>query len=173
MELLEEGELVITQRSGLLRYRTGDRVKVDSFVGNCPTLTFLGRSGKQVDMHGEKLTEERAYKSISPLLDNCPSILLPVYESSENSYYCLMIESFTGNLKSLADKVDNALKENFHYAVARRNNQLKALQVCLMDRLNHKYTEIQMSSGMRWGDIKIPFLELKIQYESELKSWFT
>ena len=50
-------ELVVTTQGGLYRYRTGDRVEVDGFVGATPSIRFAGRADQVSDRRGEKLSE--------------------------------------------------------------------------------------------------------------------
>jgi hypothetical protein len=46
---------VISTGSGFMRYRMGDELRVSGFIGQVPTLTFLGREDG-VDLVGEKLS---------------------------------------------------------------------------------------------------------------------
>lgn len=50
-------EVIITTAGGLWRYRMGDTVQVTGFLGQTPSLRFLGRSGNVSDLFGEKLSE--------------------------------------------------------------------------------------------------------------------
>src|SRR5690606_25924905 len=57
-ELKRGGEyrVVLTTGGGLYRYPLYDRVHVTGFVGQTPSLTFLGREDGVSDRRGEKLT---------------------------------------------------------------------------------------------------------------------
>jgi hypothetical protein len=59
-EALEPGqdyEVVITNRSGLYRYRLGDVVRVTGFYGTAPRLDFRYRRGTLLNLVNEKMTE--------------------------------------------------------------------------------------------------------------------
>ncbi|XP_040924388.1 GH3 domain-containing protein isoform X3 [Betta splendens] len=60
MEEVVEGqnyELVITNASGLYRYRIGDIVKVVGFHHKCPIVEFQYRRGQMLNVRGEKVSE--------------------------------------------------------------------------------------------------------------------
>ena len=51
-------ELIITNLSGLYRYRTRDALHIESYFGRTPTVCFLYRIDQTVSIMGEKTTEE-------------------------------------------------------------------------------------------------------------------
>jgi hypothetical protein len=53
--------VIVTTGGGLWRYRLGDLVEVDGFVGRTPSLRFLGRGGNVSDLCGEKLPAPAAF----------------------------------------------------------------------------------------------------------------
>ncbi|KAM9426505.1 GH3 domain-containing protein [Pholidichthys leucotaenia] len=60
MEEVKEGEnyeLVVTNASGLFRYRLGDIVKVVGFHNQCPVVEFQYRRGQMLNVRGEKVSE--------------------------------------------------------------------------------------------------------------------
>ncbi|KAM7381578.1 hypothetical protein PAMA_012423 [Pampus argenteus] len=60
MEDVKEGhnyELIITNASGLFRYRIGDIVKVVEFHNQCPIVEFQYRRGQMLNVRGEKVSE--------------------------------------------------------------------------------------------------------------------
>ncbi|KAM7370745.1 hypothetical protein PAMP_010268 [Pampus punctatissimus] len=60
MEDVKEGhnyELIITNASGLFRYRIGDIVKVVGFHNQCPIVEFQYRRGQMLNVRGEKVSE--------------------------------------------------------------------------------------------------------------------
>ncbi|KAM8876542.1 GH3 domain-containing protein isoform 1-T1 [Synchiropus picturatus] len=60
MDEVKEGdsyELVITNASGLFRYRIGDIVKVVGFHNQCPIVEFQYRRGQMLNVRGEKVSE--------------------------------------------------------------------------------------------------------------------
>lgn len=60
MDQVQEGqnyELVITNASGLFRYRIGDIIKVVGFHNKCPVVEFQYRRGQMLNVRGEKVSE--------------------------------------------------------------------------------------------------------------------
>ena len=51
-------ELILTNLSGLYRYRTRDAVRIESYLEETPTVCFLYRIDQTVSIMGEKTTEE-------------------------------------------------------------------------------------------------------------------
>ena len=64
-------EIVITNQSGLYRYRIGDIIKVVGFKEKTPRIEFEGRTGRVCSMTGEKITE----KQISEVFEASKSFL--------------------------------------------------------------------------------------------------
>lgn len=64
LELGEEYEVVVTNPSGLYRYRLGDVVKVVQFFNEIPVVKFQYRQGQMLNIHGEKLSEESFYRTL-------------------------------------------------------------------------------------------------------------
>ncbi len=56
--------VVLTNRSGLVRYRLDDVVRVTGHLGRTPVLEFIRRAGSVVSMAGEKLTENQVVKAV-------------------------------------------------------------------------------------------------------------
>ncbi|XP_076032926.1 uncharacterized protein LOC143020396 isoform X2 [Oratosquilla oratoria] len=61
----ETYELVVSNNSGLYRYRIGDVVKVESFYNTIPVIKFMYRQGQFLNVRGEKLSEEAFFRSLS------------------------------------------------------------------------------------------------------------
>ena len=57
-------EVVISNGSGLYRYRLGDVVQVVEYFNELPVVKFLHRRGQILNVHGEKISEEIFYKSL-------------------------------------------------------------------------------------------------------------
>ena len=58
LEIGREYEIVVTNQSGLYRYRCGDVIKVVDMLNECPFVQFSYRRGQLLNMTGEKTTEE-------------------------------------------------------------------------------------------------------------------
>jgi len=71
---LEQGqcyELVVSTGGGLYRYRMGDCVRVNGFLGAVPEIEFLYRLGKTSSMTGEKLTEFQVLDAAAQARAHC------------------------------------------------------------------------------------------------------
>ena len=58
LEVGRNYEIIITNQSGLYRYRCGDVVKVVDYLNECPYIVFSYRKGQLLNITGEKTTEE-------------------------------------------------------------------------------------------------------------------
>lgn len=150
-------EVVITTSGGLYRYRTRDKVLCEAYKNGCPVLRFIGRDGIQSDLVGEKLTEEFVSSCLS-FIEGF-TMLLPCRE--KKSYYCLLVEKISYTAYSdIAERVDQQLSKNPHYAYARKIGQLGKVIVHTIEQPSDKYLQVMINNGMRMGDIKIPTLSL-------------
>lgn len=87
MEQVEEGhsyELVITNASGLFRYRVGDIVKVVGFHNQCPIVEFQYRRGQMLSVRGEKVSEMMFLGSLKKAVDQWPGAQLVDYCCTES-----------------------------------------------------------------------------------------
>jgi len=67
MDEVQEGrdyELVITNQSGLYRYRMGDVVRVTGFYNESPMITFQYRTKNVISIVGEHFTEDHLFSAI-------------------------------------------------------------------------------------------------------------
>ncbi|MCK6523960.1 GH3 auxin-responsive promoter family protein [Myxococcota bacterium] len=147
----DEGAVVITTAAGLWRYRLGDRVVVTGRVGQTPTLRFLGRADKVVDLRGEKLSDAFVASVLTRL---CPEarfrLLAP--EGDDPPRYTLFVESAVA---PEAAALDAALSENPHYAWCRRLGQLGPAAVAPIGPGGPEaWLEAAQASGQRLGDVK-------------------
>ncbi len=70
MDELEEGreyELVITNQSGLYRYRMGDVIRVVGFYNETPMIEFRYRKKNLLSLTGEKVTEDQLISAVQGL----------------------------------------------------------------------------------------------------------
>ncbi len=157
LELNREYNLVITQKSGLFRYAIGDKVIVNDFVKNTPSLLFLGRENSVSDLVGEKMSEEFLKKELSSF-EGYVRILPSL---SEKKYYILLDSESGTDFKTI-------LESNFHYLNSIMLGQLKPHEIIIQNDiskivLNYFITE----KGMSIGDIKDQIL-LAQEYDDKL-----
>ncbi|KAF3704363.1 GH3 domain-containing protein Precursor [Channa argus] len=87
MEEVTEGhnyELVITNASGLYRYRIGDIVKVVGFHNRCPIVEFLYRRGQMLNVRGEKVSETLFLGALKKAVAQWPGAQLVDYSCAES-----------------------------------------------------------------------------------------
>jgi hypothetical protein len=153
----DEGVIVVTTRSGLWRYRTGDRVRVTGFWRSAPCIEFLGREGIVSDLCGEKLDEALVIGRL-PVLD---SLLAP--SMVPGPHYALFLDAARTDedcARRYAGAMDAGLSEIHHYALARRLGQLGPVQaVRVRDLTQAIVARIAARGGAPSGAIKPPALD--------------
>ena len=73
----DEGVVVVSTGSGLIRYRLGDRVAVSGFLDKTPCIDFLGRQDFVSDLCGEKLNEAFVGSIVGELVGDGFALLVP------------------------------------------------------------------------------------------------
>ncbi|XP_032431057.1 GH3 domain-containing protein [Xiphophorus hellerii] len=87
MEEVKEGEsyeLIITNTSGLFRYRIGDIVKVAGFHNQCPIVEFQYRRGQMLNVRGEKVSEALFLRALKNAVAQWPGAQLVDYSCAES-----------------------------------------------------------------------------------------
>ena len=162
---LREGQEVIpllTTGSGLARYQMSDVLRVEAPLGQVPCFTFLGRNDG-VDLVGEKTSATTAQAVIDALnlQGALPVTLLALDEArGRTPGYALLVEcqpdAPRGALqRDLADQVEKALQQHFHYKLARDLGQLQAAACVALPRMRDLYLAQCRERGMIEGNIKI------------------
>lgn len=125
----DQYEVVLTNGGGLWRYRLGDMVECTGMLAATPTLRFLGRAGRSSDLRGEKLSEVFVAEVLRALWPNsvAPYAVLHAYDDDRHAGYELRTTAVI--TPSLADRCEEALCANPHYALARRLGQLRPVRV--------------------------------------------
>ncbi|MFN3714379.1 MAG: GH3 auxin-responsive promoter family protein [Alcanivoracaceae bacterium] len=154
---------VISTGAGLLRYRMNDRLRVDGFINDVPTLTFLGREDG-VDLVGEKLSAVLAQEVVEGLglaPDVQPVTLLGLDNSDRAGTpgYVLLIENSravcVAEQHHLAQRLERKLQTLFHYRLARELNQLAAVRIVARPDMQQCYLQYCQRRGMVEGNIKL------------------
>ncbi|XP_078385363.1 GH3 domain-containing protein [Cetorhinus maximus] len=136
-------ELIVTNTSGLYRYRMGDIVKVVGFHNQCPIVEFKYRQGQLLNVRGEKITEEAFYQTLlravtlwpgAVLLDYCcvESGLLGPFCGSSDPHYEVFVE--IKGVRNLSEdqryKLDQCLQEDSEqYQSFRRKGSIGPVRV--------------------------------------------
>ncbi|WP_153137937.1 GH3 family domain-containing protein [Paraburkholderia agricolaris] len=153
-------QVVVTTGGGLYRYLLGDRVQVVGFTGRTPRVEFVGRTGAQCDLVGEKLDETTVASVLKEIFtDPGEAVCLAPCATAEPPHYVLLIASSTPRAaNAVATEVESALLRAFHYAHARRLGQLGPVQVRHLtgspQRLAGALQRAAEQTGIRAGDAK-------------------
>ena len=135
-------ELIITTGGGLYRYATGDLVRVSGRWRDLPLLRFLGRL-ETVDMAGEKMTAGFVETALSDVAGFC--LLTPL----DRGYVLYTDQAIT------PAQVEQRLRTNFHYRLARQLGQLDAVKVWrIRGDAGTQYLTNCRRHGQKLGDIK-------------------
>jgi hypothetical protein len=160
-KLDHEYKIIISAPNGLLRYRLGDVVRVTSFYRQTPVFSFVGREGQLMDMVGEKLGEDFAFKQLKSLnseFDGNASFF-PV-QNGLKSYYVLLIDTAPETLR--ADVLDRKLMEAHHYRLARNLGQIEELRIEYSRNWTHRYFSLAEKRGQQLGNVKLSRFHKKI-----------
>lgn len=134
-----EYAVVLTNRSGLVRYRLDDVVRVRGCVEQTPVVEFLYRAGRVASVAGEKLTENQVVEAVRDVcgqlgISHLDFVLAPCW--SDPPYYRLSYDGLPDAVRpdkmvpSLAAALDRELcEQNDEYASRRKSRRLDNLQV--------------------------------------------
>lgn len=145
-------EPVLTTAGGLYRYALGDLIKVTGFLGNTPTVRFIGRADLRCDLVGEKLDGDLVTGALEAAGLSEPAMLIPVVDS-KRPYYVLVTETQRDTAEA-AQALDAALKDCFHYRLARDNQQLGAPECVQSSNLSALLHAGWEALDKRAGDVK-------------------
>lgn len=155
LKLGESCEVVVTTGGGLWRYRLGDQVEVDGFVGRTPSLRFIGRGRSVSDCCGEKLSEAFVGAVLRRLCGVAPFAMLAPEAHAGSWRYVLFLETGRAGLLPSVDQLDSALQENPHYVLCRQLGQLGAPRVVTLAAGAYQaYVAAEIARGLRMGEIK-------------------
>lgn len=155
---------ILTTSSGLTRYIIDDELVVTEFYQNVPCFKFLGRK-MTVDLVGEKIDQSTALNIIAHFKqeDYLPMSLLGIEQSNHKKpHYVLLSEGSSENIADVS-VLDQLLKKNFHYELARNLGQLDEPSVIHVENAWDYYKNLAMHNGMIEGNIKPePLKKIKI-----------
>jgi len=146
-------EVIISNFSGLYRYRTGDCVRVTGFSGCAPLIEFIGRAGISSDLCGEKLTDT----FVQQQFNDVKGFMMLMPQISKTRTYRLILEASQydkNEANEIATTIDDRLKDNPQYAYARNIQQLSPLKALRCKNAWKKYIKYEIDRGRKIGDIK-------------------
>ena len=159
-------EVVVSQKSGLLRYRLGDLVRARMIGVPTPALEFLSRSGHVSDLVGEKLHTALLWEALAQGGGSTDFfwLCLPNQQDDGTGSYILITDQEKGyDLQA----IEGTLKKSHHYALAIKLRQLLPLRIVHSGRARTVYYQTLAQRGIKLGDIKDTLLvrDLKIARE--------
>lgn len=160
LEAGEEGELVVSQKGGLLRYRLGDRVRVGPRFVATPTLDFLGRAGMISDLVGEKLEEHFVADALEEAAVSGAAVRALIPVRSPRDHYVLLLDALEDSASAVEARLEAALSRGHHYQRARQLAQLSPVEVKVHPRAAELLANAALRRGMKLGDLKPSLLEL-------------
>ena len=103
MDKVEVGkvyEIIATNLCGFYRYRTSDAVKVTGFRGNTPTIRFMYRVNRTINMAAEKTSEKALQVAVENTMSELGLALsdFSVYPDYGNMTYVFLIEPMKENV---------------------------------------------------------------------------
>ena len=126
MEVGKTYELIITNLSGLYRYRTNDAVQVTDFQGKTPTVRFMYRVNQVISMVAEKTTTTALQNTVQNAMDELGVAWndYTVYPDYENLTYVFLVEPAVQDVGVSTERLAECLTRHL-----RRQNPLFALQM--------------------------------------------
>lgn len=133
LEVDEIYEVIITQKSGLYRYRMKDQIIVTHIYKNTPCFDFYGRRDALSDLVGEKLHERDVQEAFEET-----NALTAIPSEKQKKYLIFSELELSLNEK---EKISTRLSKNYHY-----NNSLKLGQLKELDFIVISDCEAKISS---------------------------
>ncbi len=166
---LERGRsysVALSTGNGLLRYQLHDRVTVTGFKGKLPCLTFIGKDNLVSDLVGEKLSAAFVQTALEQALRTGDVgefgflMLAPGPPDARPPHYNLFLQpTVAANAEEaiIADRLEQALCDNYHYRHARNLGQLDPVQPFpVRDDAFSVYQRHVCKTGVKAGDVKVP-----------------
>lgn len=133
-------EVVVTNVSGLYRYRLGDVVEVVGFFNQIPLIDFLFRAGQMLNVHAEKLTERSFTSALQAAVAAWEGLELRDFTAAESVLgperldpprYLVFIETEGGvPTERQRQMIDEKLcEQNYVYKSFRVKNAIGPMQV--------------------------------------------
>jgi len=178
IEELESGkdyEVIISNLTGLYRYRFGDVIRCVGYHHKAPIVEVAYRKGQFLNASGERTSEESFYKALSNTVINDWNVILVDYttveyflEGNRKPRYVVFVELTDGAngskqverliTKKEKMKLDKALeRENQTYKVLRDIGRLQPIEVIALKRGTfEKVRQKMISYGVGATQIKQP-----------------
>ncbi|MBU5228398.1 GH3 auxin-responsive promoter family protein [Clostridium senegalense] len=163
LEIGKVYEIVVTNFSGLYRYRIGDVVKVIGYYNNSPEIKFLYRKNQLLNMVSEKTTEAHVTEALRRTSQKLKLDIVDYSTMEDNNvtpgryvFYMEIRDSKESNI--IAETLDKELcKTNFAYGRFRKNKKLGEIKVILLrENTFSKIKSYMIEKGVSKNQLKIP-----------------
>ncbi|MEM7305504.1 MAG: GH3 auxin-responsive promoter family protein [Planctomycetota bacterium] len=169
----ERYELVVSTSGGLYRYRTGDLVEVDGFVGRTPSIRFRGRADQVSDRCGEKLSDGFVAQVLDGLFTHYGArprfaLLAPEVEDGPPGYVLFL--DAPPLPEDAEERLEQGLGENPHYALCASLRQLAPARIEYVEDGDARYLAACVERGRRLGDVKPAALSAEAGWSRRLRT---
>ncbi len=175
---LDQGQdyhVLVTTRSGLVRYHMNDVLRVTGKVGATPTLAFVRKGRGVTNITGEKLAEDQVNQAVARLLAEA-GLRTPFYvfvADAATAGYTAYIETGLASrpaFAALAEPLDQALRKlNIEYDSKRGSGRLKPLRVVpLADGTERAYRHHCVAKGQREAQFKVLTLQNADEFDFDV-----
>jgi hypothetical protein len=153
-----EYTLLLTTGGGLYRYMLDDRVVVDDFVHDTPSLRFVGKDDRVSDLFGEKLSDGFVTRVLDGLFAGEPprfAMLAPDRALDGRTSYTLFVAADGPVDLDLPSRLERALRLNPQYAWCVDLGQLAPARVARVGSgAMGAFIAASAAEGRRLGDVK-------------------
>ncbi|MCF0120939.1 MAG: GH3 auxin-responsive promoter family protein, partial [Oscillospiraceae bacterium] len=131
-------EIIVTNFSGLYRYRMQDILQVVRFEGTSPVLKMCYRINQIIDVAGEQFSSEELDAAVAQFIEStglsCSGCCITDDYSVDPPRYAVYMEAGSDTSHGpLADILEDIFcRVQWGYACARRGNELSPLRLCLV-----------------------------------------
>jgi len=165
LELGKEYRLIVTTYSGLYRYDMKDIIRVDGFVGNTPSISFVSKSGDIGNICGEKVTAELISSVVEKFFDFSIKHFCAIADKDEFRYViCVEPQDRYDVTQKELDKLSKKIEEymfvaNDIYKVSRDQGLLAKLKIKIMPNgWYDKLIEQKTKNKVMINQIKLPVI---------------
>ena len=165
VEVGKQYEIVITNYSGLYRYRLGDVIKVVDFFNQTPLIEFMYRKNQLLNLVGEKTSELSMRQAIENTFAIYNIEILDFTTREDVEYtpprYVIYVETINDN-NNMNEKLsqtleDELMKANDSYRRNLLEKRISSLQLRLVKKDTFKqFKACLISQGMSENQMKIP-----------------
>lgn len=162
-------EVLLTTGGGLYRYATGDVIEVTGFYQRIPRLRFVGRTGRNSDLVGEKISEHQVSRALQRIKAGPQGAAfeyacLTTECRDDRPRYLLLLQAAPGataaELRAVTAACESELRRNPYYDQARRLEQLGPLEHRTVDSgfAGRLAARLRAGGNARDGAFKPPVL---------------